>query len=119
MNNIDNSISCTNTYIFLKKSGTECVESTRDSQEVFRLVQPLSFSNRVKHIKINLCVNKMVDNCCDNLVVFSDVIDFDQCNLNTTFDSNKSENILWYQSKDLIQGFKDCYINKISASELW
>lgn len=119
MDNMDNALTCTNTYVFLKKYSSENSERTTSDQDVFKPVRPLSISNNVKLIEINFSVNEITDNnCCDDLLVFSDGVD-DKVSTDQGIDSNKDVNIVWYRSKDYFQGFKDCYINKTSASELW
>lgn len=119
MENLDNSLTCTNTYIFLKKYVLGTHEKPMTDRDVFKLVRPVTFSNSVKHIKINLYLDKTLDNnCCDNVVVFSEGTETTNC-FDKGRENNDSTNIAWYQSKGLLQGFRDCYINKISASELW
>lgn len=116
---MDNSLTCTNTYVFLKKYSLESDERTTSDQDVFKPVRPLTFSNHVKHIEINFSVNENTDgNCCENLLVFSDE-SFENVSSSKVIDCGKNENVIWYRSKDFFSGFKDCYVNKISASELW
>lgn len=115
---MDNSLTCTNTYVFLKKYSPKSSERTINDQVVFEPVKPLTFSNNVKLIQINFSVNETTDsNCCDNLLVFSD--EADNVSSSKKIDSHKNENVVWYRSKDFLSGFKDCFVNKISASELW
>lgn len=111
-------MACTNTYIFLKTSGT--CPSTADSGNFFIPSRPLTLSAKVKHIKINLNyeVSEKRD-CCDNFFVFEDVGDSDIKQRQVSESEGNQETINWYQSKDLFKGFKDCFINKVSASELW
>lgn len=114
---VDNSMACTNTYIFLKTSETCNRSSTAD---FFVPSRPLMLSPKAKHIKINLnyevCEKR---DCCDNFFVFEDVGDSDAKQRQIGESTEDQETVCWYQSKDLFKGFKDCYINKVSASELW
>lgn len=118
MDNMDNSLACTNMYVFMKKCVYENVEKNTNEDDIFKVVTPLNVPNSVKHVAINLLsINNVESNCCDNLSIFSDTTDgkvnFDQAI------NNQHTQFVWYQSKDLFKGFKDCYINKIAASELW
>lgn len=116
---MDNSLTCTNTYVFLKKHRHEIEERITGDQDVFKPVRPLTFSNNVKLIEINFSVNETTDsNCCDNLLVFSDEAT-DNVSHKQGIDDDRNDNVVWYRSKDFFPGFKDCYVNKISASELW
>lgn len=118
MDKMDNSLTCTNVYVFLKKVQFAQNERTVSDNNVFKTSRPLNFSSNIKQIKINLHVDQTLDsNCCDNLLVFSDEQN-DKVNAVEEF-LYENSNIIWYQAKDLIQGFKDCFINKTSASELW
>lgn len=106
--------------MFLKKYCPLNSERTTSDQDVFKPVRPLTFSNKVKHIEINFSADEFADtNCCDNLLVFSDDGKHNKVSADVSRDIHTDDNIVWYKSKDSFQGFKDCYINKTSASELW
>nr|XP_023022274.1 uncharacterized protein LOC111510587 [Leptinotarsa decemlineata] len=119
MDSIDTSLICTNTYVYLKKSVTNSKEESV-SQTVFVQVRPLIFSPKVKHVRINLCSDnhRNSDNCCQNLMVYNDDKDHDPSSEEQKCESTEKE-VVWFQFRDLIKGFKDCFINKKSASELW
>lgn len=116
-------VTFTNMYIMLKKkhSNINC-----DSDDHFfvpnsRYDIPL----RVRNTIINLnYINQSGDNCCKNLAVFQDVeTQSEQCISESDqefeiFNENGSDG-QWYQATVLVTGFKDCFVNKVSASELW
>ncbi|KAJ8974316.1 hypothetical protein NQ317_010912 [Molorchus minor] len=119
MDAIDASSVCTNTYVYLKKHVSD-EDENRDN--FFCPTKPLSFPSKLKHVKILLNSDHSRDiNCCRNLSVFEDNsesgIPTKRSRIMTS--ENIDLPIRWYQSKDLLRGFKDCYVNKVSVSELW
>lgn len=107
-------------YIMLKKkhSGNNC-----DSEHFFvpnRCNIPLKTRNTI--INLNY-VNDTNDNCCKNLAVFQDTEgQSEPVSVGThEFESNvqSTSDGQWYQATALLTGFKDCFVNKVSASELW
>ncbi|KAG5891761.1 hypothetical protein JTB14_012495 [Gonioctena quinquepunctata] len=121
LDSIDTSLTCTNTYIYLKKDITN-ISNECSTQSVFVPIRPLTFSPKVKNVRLNLCSDKQRDqeNCCENLSIFADDSENKKEKQQQSSSSEVGQkNIVWYQFKDLIKGFKDCYINKESASELW
>ncbi|KAJ8925927.1 hypothetical protein NQ315_009779 [Exocentrus adspersus] len=122
MDAVDNSMTCTNTFIFLKTFVTPSGSPNVDSSEnIFVPSRPLTFPSKTKHIKINLNYEQgEYRNCCDGFFVFEDVGGGEAGKQRQNSESTEAqETVSWYQSKDLFKGFKDCYINKVSASELW
>ncbi|XP_018571000.1 MAD2L1-binding protein [Anoplophora glabripennis] len=121
LDTVDSSMSCTNTYIFFKTTETCNRSSTVDSRNDFFIPsRPVTVPSKAKHTKINLNYEASEKrNCCDNFFVFEDVNHSDANQRRTSENNQAQETIVWYQSKDLFKGFKDCYINKVSASELW
>ncbi|XP_072388688.1 uncharacterized protein [Diabrotica undecimpunctata] len=120
LDKIDASISCTNIYIYLIKDDKESDGDTEKYSTSFLPTAPLSFSSRTKHIQISLYSDVQPDeNCCKNLAVFED--SSNSINLFNKVHSDKEqlENLTWYKYKDLVKGFKDCFINKKSVSEFW
>lgn len=116
---MDTALTCTNTYVFLKKYSCEGDERTTNDQDCFKVIRPLNLSSNTRFIEIKFNANNVIyRNCCDDLVVFSENID-NNASSNMNRNSDKIENVIWYQSKEFFQGFKDCVINSTSASELW
>ncbi|XP_074042244.1 uncharacterized protein [Leptinotarsa decemlineata] len=120
MDSIDTSLICTNTYVYLKKSVTKS-RGQSVSQSVFVPVRPLMFSPKVKHVRINLCSDnhRNSNNCCQNLMIYTDDDDRVPSTQEQKCCENTKNEVVWFQFRDLIEGYKDCFINKKSASELW
>ncbi|CAH1163472.1 unnamed protein product [Phaedon cochleariae] len=118
---VSSSYSCTNTYVYLKKDiiGSEdCCKSQTD----FVPAKPLTFSSKMKHVQIYFEPDNeaVPSNCCENLTIFEDENHSINHQQKTCINIGECEkNIVWYQYRDLIKGFKDCFINKESASKLW
>ncbi|KAJ8945750.1 hypothetical protein NQ318_012072 [Aromia moschata] len=120
MDAIDATSVCTNTFIFLKKDTNSNTGSATNIENFFIPSRPLTFPPKLKHVKIKLNHSDST-NCCSNLTVFEDAgrSDVSIRNEQLTSSENCEVSFSWYQAKDLLKGFKDCYINKISACELW
>lgn len=116
---LDKKVSFTNMHVMLKKGCSR--ENAESHNHFFLLNSSFSFPSRVETIVINLNYETdYKENCCSNLVIFEDKPG--ECTRNTVSntDSNISvEDFQWYQAKVLLTGFKDCFVNKTSASELW
>lgn len=123
LDSINSSINCTNTYLYIKKqiSAPKEDRTSNDYKDsVFMRSKPLVFPPNLRHIKINLFPdNNLVKNCCQNLLVFGDIRKNSIDELVNASNIKTDDNLVWYQFKDTVQGFKDCFINKTSASELW
>lgn len=115
----ESSICNTNMYVLLKKT---CVPEDLSKDSFFLPYFKYNLPSRVKNVIVNLkCDDNNVANCCKNLLVFSD--DVEDCDSEAsnckTVKLNSAEDLKWYQAKVIVTGFKDCFINKVSASELW
>uniref|UniRef100_A0A6P7G8Y4 Uncharacterized protein LOC114335283 n=1 Tax=Diabrotica virgifera virgifera TaxID=50390 RepID=A0A6P7G8Y4_DIAVI len=120
LDKIDASISCTNIYIYLIKDANESNEDAEKHSTSFLPTAPLSFSAKTKHVQISLYSDVAPDeNCCKNLAVFEDSNNSLNIFNKVNCDTEQLENLTWYKYKDLVKGFKDCFINKKSVSELW
>lgn len=110
---------CTNTYIFIKKVVMDAEDLNCDS-----IFVPTSFTlpTNVKITNINIeCSSLNEENCCDNLTIFND----EKCQLKTgessscEIETEQNFSEQWYECSELFRGFKDVFINKVSACELW
>lgn len=109
-------------YILLKKkhSATNC-----DSDHFFVPNSRYNIPLRVRNTIVNLnYVNQSNENCCKNLTVFDDEEAQSEQKLNESNQESESDcehenDGQWFQAKVLLTGFKDCFVNKVSASELW
>ncbi|XP_019872988.1 uncharacterized protein LOC109601207 [Aethina tumida] len=116
MDSVDSQNNCSNIFIFMKKnvSNGQCIEGSG-----FIPTKNLNISSKVKHVKVKLSYNIVNDSkdCCKNLTVFQEGE-----NVLSTISEKPFETVLtteWYQCKHMVKGFKDCFINKVSVSELW
>nr|CAI5831157.1 unnamed protein product [Callosobruchus analis] len=113
---IDSSASCTNTFIYLKTNSSGSINYNNDT---FIPTGPLTFSHSLKHTKIKISSEYYLENnCCENLIVYGQS---KPSRLEESVESNINVSSMesWYQFKGMVKGFKDCYIDKVSASELW
>lgn len=75
-------------------------------------------------VRIQLECDK-VDNlsCCNNLLIFNEITKHNEADelieTSKEIDTNMDHQEIWFQSNVIFKGFKDCYINKVHASELW
>jgi hypothetical protein len=120
---LESSLTCCNMYIFLKVTGPQNDLTAMHKDTIFVPSKPLLFPSKTKHTVINLNYsNPSMCSCCDNLEVFQDFCDIESSI--QPFDvkvdqTDEGSREIWLQSKILFQGFKDCFINKVSACELW
>nr|XP_008195500.1 PREDICTED: uncharacterized protein LOC103313603 [Tribolium castaneum] len=123
MSLVENSLPCCNTYIFLKVEASQSNLSNVCNDNIFIPSKPLLVSNKIKQTVINFNSNSQVFSCCDKLEVFKDSCDVEgpgKCERNFNEKDKSSENgETWLQSTIVIRGFKDCFVNKVAASELW
>ncbi|CAH0550109.1 unnamed protein product [Brassicogethes aeneus] len=117
MDSVDGSAPCSNTFVYIKK---ETCESTSKIDTCFTPSRTTNFSDKVKQINIKLNFNKDIDrkDCCSNLMVFQEGDD-SQSRHELVESENNEKIVVYCQSKCVVKGFKDCFINKTSASELW
>lgn len=105
----------TNMYVMLKKRQENC----QKDDCLFTLISDYSIPSHSNCVTINLDYkNEPSHVCCSNLAVFNDSLNGSHKNpqiSNKSIDSNE----YWYQAKHYLKGFKDCYINKVSATELF
>ncbi|KAK4887619.1 hypothetical protein RN001_003890 [Aquatica leii] len=115
----------TNMYVLIEKCDVK-----HDGQKTdldFQLTKQYSMCSRVKNVCIHLSYDEnSKHNCCKNLVIFEDLKDKENSNINDASNSNTNdttdeviEKMLWFQSKTFIKGFKECFINGVSATDLW
>ncbi|CAH1994508.1 unnamed protein product [Acanthoscelides obtectus] len=117
MDSIDSSVSCTNTFVYLKKNSSGTISSNSDT---FIPSRPLTFSQGLKHTKINIKSEYNLDsNCCDNLIIYGQSKASQTISSEATEVDSETLSETWYQFKDMVKGFRDCYVNKVSACELW
>ncbi|VEN33729.1 unnamed protein product [Callosobruchus maculatus] len=115
---IDSSLSCTNTFIYLKMNTSGSIHYNNDTR-TFIPSGALTFSQGLKHTKIIISSEYNAEtNCCENLIVYGQS---KPCISGESVESiiNVAVTESWYQFKDMVKGFKDCYIHNVSASELW
>lgn len=116
-------VTYTNMYVMLKKKHTICNSKNEHFFIPTRCNIPLRVRNTV--INLNYTVENDDSNCCRNLTVFEDEVTQEEKQLTGANSGGSEDNCedtndgQWYQAKVLLTGFKDCFINKISASELW
>ncbi|CAG9764912.1 unnamed protein product [Ceutorhynchus assimilis] len=116
MDSIDATVSCTNTYIYIKKQVK--VDSAFVS-EGFEYSQPPQISQNTKHFKFCISYNPSEStNCCDDLVIFEENC-IERKKVTQGSASNIEEHIVWCRCRGLLKGFKDCFVNKVSVCELW
>ncbi|XP_060518603.1 MAD2L1-binding protein-like [Cylas formicarius] len=114
---VDASMNCTNVFLYMKK----CCSGKLDmhSEDLFESCLPLAIPAKAKQMKINITndMNKF-SNCCKDLSVFSEDREEVEKHLEckVTMEDGQTE---WYKCKFAIKGFKDCFIDKVSACELW
>nr|CAH7720197.1 unnamed protein product [Callosobruchus chinensis] len=112
---IDSSVSCTNTFVYLKMDSSGSI----DYNDTFVPSVPLSFSQGLKHTRIKISSEYHSEtNCCENLIVYGQS---KPCVSEESVESNNDvvATESWHQFKGMVKGFKDCYVDKVSASELW
>ncbi|KAB0804542.1 hypothetical protein PPYR_01512 [Photinus pyralis] len=124
INTMDLPMVPTNTYVIIEKVAATVVDEL-SFQSVSEYVKLPS----VKNVYINL--NYHYDgnhNCCNDLLIFQDLNK--DCAISNSLkctESNEINNsserdtdqVLWIQNKTFVRGFKECFINGISATELW
>lgn len=111
----------TNMYIMLKKKPSTTEKSATQAlldDNFFLPNKKFSLSTEVEKIVINFLYSvEEKHNCCSDLKIFEDTPKNDTAStVNTSSSCVECE---WYQAKVLVTGFKDCYVGKISASDLW
>lgn len=120
MDLINSSLSCTNTYIFIKQT---CSYQAIPSGNVFIPSKPLYLAPKVKHTVLNLNYTQpLIRTCCDDWNIFCEDSEIPQgimYNKSEYAGLEQNPDELWSQSQILIPGFKDLFINKISACQLW
>lgn len=120
------SVPATNMYVMIKKRTKPLCQVENGVCDDFFLPQrDYSLPAKLKKTVITLEYdNSDIPNCCSNFSIFEDLQDNvehkENIHNNTNEVSNiSSEDFLWCESKVFLKGFKDCIINKKSASELW
>lgn len=108
-------------YVMLKKTpDSDATEKSSVQEDHFFLPsKKFSLSTRIENIVINFqYINEEKHNCCSHLEIFEDVPRTSSKNV-VLEAVNSCDNSEWYQAKTLVTGFKDYYVGKISASDLW
>ncbi|KAI4468847.1 mad2l1-binding protein [Holotrichia oblita] len=105
----------TNMYVMLKKHQ----EDLQKDESLFSLISNYNIPTNSNCVTINLdYTNETGHVCCSNIAVFNDSLNVgNKCPQIPSKSSDSKE--LWYQAKVYLKGFKDCYINKVSATELF
>ncbi|CAG9863404.1 unnamed protein product [Phyllotreta striolata] len=118
LDRIEGSSTCTNIFLYILK--TRVNSDSLAEQSVFVPTNPVNFSPKMKRTNIIFKSSNVLDtNCCDNVEIFDDVNE-KSCSVNDVCDTEQAEtDVDWYKFKDLVKGFKDCFVNKRSLSELW
>lgn len=103
-------------YVLLKKTPTH----TSPEDDFFHPIRKFSVSPRVENVVINLWYeNPEESNCCSNLQIFGDTSrENSKLSVESSSGSN-SDDCEWYQAQISIAGFKDYYVGKVSATDLW
>lgn len=109
----------TNMYVMLKKRpSTELSTTSATADHFFLPNKKFSLSERVENIVINfLYQTEENHNCCSDLKIFEDL----PVDTNVAFETVTScdEYCEWYQANIFVAGFKDYYVGKVSATDLW
>lgn len=113
----------TNMYVMLRKTDN----SNSSGMESFFLPSTeYNLPSRVKNIVITLNYDSHDSvNCCNSLSIFQDDLHSNEVKYSSDGDDSRGaddssvNDAQWYQAKELVTGFKDCYVNKVSVSELW
>lgn len=113
---MDNSCAATNMYVMLRK----CKYVNDCEDNFFMPVSHHSVPTNSKCVTINFDYKNESDHvCCSNISVYSD-------GLNSTYTSTDSDTLhsdisedTWCQAKLFLKGYKDCFVNKVSATELF
>lgn len=111
----------TNMYVMLKKGPTTQSSTTAAMEDHFFLPnKKFSLSDRVENIVINFFYETEENhNCCSNLKIFEDLPGDTSRNFAFEAVTSCDEYCEWYQAKTLVAGFKDYYVGKVSATDLW
>ncbi|KAL3286200.1 hypothetical protein HHI36_000711 [Cryptolaemus montrouzieri] len=113
MDTVDSAIPCTNTYIFIKKDDASHTKH-------FKPCDPLRFQMSVKQYSINLtweCSKESL--CCKNLTVFCEKSQSHIRQNEVELSVLPTDKQMWYQFEYSIKGFKNVYVNKSAACDLW
>ncbi|XP_066149086.1 MAD2L1-binding protein [Euwallacea fornicatus] len=120
VDSINSTLPCTNTYIYLKKHlKSGCSDSTTDT---FQICSPPQILSNIKHSKFHIDYSPTGgSNCCSELLIFEESNSVKHSKERLVLPTNdvSQEHIIWYRSKGLIKGFKDCFVNKVSVCQLW
>lgn len=104
-------------YIMLKK--------TYDASFNDNFIINKSFQLPRNCVQIRLeCDNKQKLSCCSNLLIYDDKTNSEEVTVfenkkDDVNEANLNDGGIWFQAKTVFKGYKDCYINKVHASELW
>lgn len=119
LDKIEATIPSSNVYIYIKKRN-DCMPFHGNSG--FQPSAAPSFPMSTKYVQISLKADMQKDsNCCEHLKVFEDTCESTgkECENSFKEEEEQLENLTWYKYKDLIKGFKDCFVNKRPLNELW
>lgn len=104
----------TNMYVMLKKKPVDEFED----DDFFHPNQKFSLSPRVENVVINFFYeNDEEYNCCSDLQIFGG--DSNSSVRKNANESSESDDCEWYQARTAVKGFKDHFVGKVSASDLW
>lgn len=108
----------TNMYLMLKKTDTSVTNENFLVNRQFNIPNKNNVQVEIEYTNLSQFV------CCKDLLIFEDNNTKDKEMLtdvkkNIIQVSSEYDEEIWYQSKTFLKGYKDCFINKVHASELW
>lgn len=113
---MDFSCPTTNMYIMIRK----CIRAVNEDN-FFTPIRDYSIPSNFPCVTINLDYrNERNHTCCSNMTVYNDSSSSQYYQY--TNDNDQIANDLedcWFQAKIFVKGYKDCFINKMSATELF
>lgn len=106
----ENSIPLTNMYILLKKSSI-----SENSCDIFVPIENFTPSHKISQLEIKVVYKSSAkSSCCSKVIIFGQ-----EKTVCANFDNKNNDIYSWYLANICFKGFKDVFINKVSASELW
>uniref|UniRef100_A0AAR5Q975 HORMA domain-containing protein n=2 Tax=Dendroctonus ponderosae TaxID=77166 RepID=A0AAR5Q975_DENPD len=115
IDSIDGAMTCTNTFIFLKKLAHM---ETAFTNEAFEACAPIRTDPSSKHVRFIINhTPRDKTNCCADLEIFED--NGSSKTHQAAQATPEETQVVWCRSKGFFQGFRDCFIKKVSASESW
>lgn len=86
----------------------------------FEVCQAPHLPSTVKHSTFHVSYQPTeTGNCTCNFNIFEEGGASREVETLQPQNSEAIEEVVWYRTKELLKGFKDSFINKVSISELW